>query len=87
MATVTRTFELSMEAAAELDRRARAANCNPSEFLDMLFLDDELRREDFTPEQRASIEQGMREADQGMFVPHEQVEALLARYRGPSEAR
>ena len=81
MATVTRTFELSTEAAAELDRRAQAANCNPSEFLDMLFQDDDLRKEDFNPEQWASIEQGMREADEGLFVPHEQVEALLARYR------
>ena len=38
MATVTRTFELSVEAAAELDRRAAGEHCAPSELLDRMFV-------------------------------------------------
>lgn len=82
MATVTRTFELSVEAAAGLDRRAQAAHCAPSEFLDLMFLDIDPRELNFTPEQWEMIRQGEAEADAGVFASAEEVEEIFSKYRG-----
>ncbi len=81
MATVTRTFELSEEAAAELDRRALVAHCGPAQVLDFLLLDDDVREDDFSPEQWADIQEGFRQADAGEFASKAEVDAVFAKYR------
>ena len=83
MATVTRTFELSAEAAAELDRRAELERRAPSDVVNELLLNDSgISEGDFTPAEWAHIQKGLEDERFGRFVPHEQVQVTLNKYRG-----
>ena len=84
MATVTRTFELSTIASRQLDRYAEEEHCDPSDVVNtllMLFSDEEIQEDDFTPEQWEMIRQGEAEADAGLFATQEEVDAIFRRYR------
>ena len=83
MATVTRTFELPEMASRQLDRWVEEEHCEPADVVNsllLLFGDEEVREEDFTPEQWEMIKQGEAEADAGIFASKEEVETLFQRY-------
>ena len=87
MATVTRTFELSVEAAAELDRRVEVDQRDASDVVNEMLVSSVergLHEADFTPEQWQELQQGLEDERAGRLVPHEQVEAMLAQYRAVS---